>query len=190
VIIEGLSEDTLIARAREGDRRAQEALVRLYEHRVFGLIMRLVRNQEDARDILQDTMVKALMSLHMYDTSHPFRSWLYRIATNKSLDFLRRRQVETRTFARNGTDVRLEDLADTATPQDEEISKRLDWETVERCMAKIEPRMRATLFLRYKDGLSYKEIAHVLSMPMGTVKVMLHRGRLELKRLVRKEVGA
>ena len=178
----------LIAAAREGDRRAQEALVRLYEGRLYGHILRFVKNTEDARDILQETMVRALTQLDQFNPAHSFTGWLYRIATNKALDFLRRRKIEFRTFSYE-EDVPIDTVADTSVPGDEALAERLNWETVEECMARLDPRYRAVLFLRYKDGLAYREIAEALDIPMGTVKVLLHRGRNELKMLVRKEVG-
>jgi RNA polymerase sigma-70 factor (ECF subfamily) len=178
----------LIVAARDGDRRAQEALVRLYEARIYGHILRYVKNVEDARDILQETMVRALTQLDQFNPAHSFTGWLYRIATNKALDFLRHRKVELRTFTYE-EDVPIETVADQSVPGDEAIADRLNWETVETCMERLDPRYQAVLLLRYKDGLAYREIAEALEIPMGTVKVLLHRGRHELKRLVRKEVG-
>jgi RNA polymerase sigma-70 factor (ECF subfamily) len=174
--------------AREGDRRAQEALVRLYEARIYGHVLRLVKNTEDARDILQETMVKALTQLDQFNPAHSFAGWLYRIATNKALDFLRRRRIEFRTFTYE-EDMPIETVANGSVPGDEAIAEKLNWEMVETCMEKLDSRYKAVLFLRYKDGLAYREIAEALDIPMGTVKVLLHRGRNELKRLVRKEVG-
>jgi RNA polymerase sigma-70 factor (ECF subfamily) len=188
LVTDGENQRRLIEAARDGDRRAQEALVRLHEGKIYGHILRLVRNTEDARDILQETMVRALTQLHQFDPAHSFAGWLYRIATNKALDFLRRRKIEFKTFTYE-EDVPIETVADGAAPGDEIIAERLTWEMVEACMESLDPGYRAVLFMRYKDGLAYKEIAEALEIPMGTVKVMLHRGRNELKRLVRKEVG-
>jgi RNA polymerase sigma-70 factor (ECF subfamily) len=182
----GVEERALIAGAMDGDRASQEGLVRLYERRVFGLIVRMVGNREDARDILQETMVKALTSLHMYDASYSFTSWIFRIASNKSLDFLRRQKIELRIFAHDEED-RTDLFRDKATPMDEVIARKLDWDIFEGCMEKLDPRYRAALFLRYKDGLSYKEIGRVLTVPVGTVKTLLHRGRGELRELVREK---
>jgi RNA polymerase sigma-70 factor (ECF subfamily) len=178
----------MIEAARDGDRGAQEALVRLYEARIYGHILRFVRNTEDARDILQETMVKVLTQLDQFDPAHSFAGWIYRIATNKALDFLRRRKVELRTFTYE-EDVPIETVADRALPGDEVVAERLTWEMVEGCMGRLDPRYRMVLFMRYRDGLAYKEIAEALEIPMGTVKILLHRGRNELKSLVRKEVG-
>ena len=188
MLMEGLEERALIGRARDGDQVSQGRLVRLYERRVFGLIVRIVGNREDARDILQETMVKALTSLHMYDASYSFTSWILRIASNKSLDFLRRRKLELRIFAQNDED-RTDTIPDKATPIDEVIAQKLDWDIFEGCMQRLDPRYRAALFLRYKDGLSYGEIGRVLSVPVGTVKTLLHRGRGELKEMVREKLG-
>jgi len=180
---------TLIEGARRGDRASQEAIVRLYERRVYGLIVRLVGNREDARDILQETMVKALTSINRYDGSHAFTSWLMRIGANRSLDFLRRRKLETRIFVYEDDDRGIEDVPDTGTLVDETVTSKLDWAVVERCMEQLHPKYRTVLHLRYKDDLAYDEIARVLSIPMGTVTVLLHRGRLELKRRVLAEIG-
>jgi RNA polymerase sigma-70 factor (ECF subfamily) len=184
-----MNEIGLIEGARRGDRASQEALVRLYERRVYGLILRLVGNREDARDILQETMVKALTSISRYDGSYPFSSWLMKIGANKSIDLLRRRKVEVNLFAYEDDEHAIADVADPAAPADASLSDKLDWAIVEACMDKLEPRYRTVLFLRYKDDLSYEEIARVLSIPAGTVKILLHRGRIELKKQVLRELG-
>jgi RNA polymerase sigma-70 factor (ECF subfamily) len=184
-----LVEATLIEGARRGDRASQEAIVRLYERRLYGLILRIVGNSEDASDILQETMMKALTSINRYDGTYSFISWLMRIATNRSIDLLRRRKVEFKMFAYDDDEHSVEDVADPSAPADERLAEKIDWAVVERCMERLEPRYRAVLVLRHKDDLSYDEIARVLAIPMGTVKILLHRGRLELKRQVLKELG-
>jgi RNA polymerase sigma-70 factor, ECF subfamily len=184
-----MNEIGQIEGARRGDRASQEALVRLYERRVYGLILRLVGNREDARDILQETMVKALTSISRYDGSYPFSSWLMRIGANKSIDLLRRRKVEVNLFAYEDDEHAIDDVADPAALADASLADKLDWAIVEACMDRLEPRYRTVLFLRYKDDLSYEEIARVLSVPAGTVKILLHRGRIELKKQVLRELG-
>lgn len=182
------AEATLIEGARRGDRASQEAIVRLYERRAYGLILRLVGNREDARDILQETMMKALTSINRYDGSYSFVSWLMKIATNRSIDLLRRRKVEFKMFAYDDDDRGVQDVADSSPAPDAMMAEKIDISLVERCMEQLEPRYRAVLVLRHKDDLSYDEIARVLSLPMGTVKILLHRGRIELKRRVLKEL--
>jgi RNA polymerase sigma-70 factor (ECF subfamily) len=179
----------LIEGARRGDRASQEAIVKFYERRVYGLIVRLVGNREDARDILQETMVKALTGINRYDGSYSFASWLLKIGANRSLDFLRRRKLETRIFVYEDDDRGIDDVPAAGASVDETVTSRVDWAVVEHCLEQLQPKYRTVLHLRYKDDLTYDEIARVLSIPMGTVKVLLHRGRLELKRRVLAETG-
>jgi RNA polymerase sigma-70 factor (ECF subfamily) len=134
-------------------------------------------------------MMKALAGINRYDGSYSFRSWLMRIGTNRSIDFLRRRRVEFKVFAYDDDERSVEDAADPAPGADQALADKIDWTLVEHCMEKLEPRYRTILTLRHKDDLSYDEIARVLSIPMGTVKVLLHRGRIELRRLVMMEIG-
>ena len=201
-----LNETRLVEGAQCGDRASQEALVRLYERRVYSLILRLVENKEDARDVLQDTMIKALASIKTYDGRRPYASWLFRIATNKSLDLLRRRKLEFRIFEYEAPLEDMEDLLEgedagggtggqAAAGTDGDLAtaqaggKTIDSALVARCIDRLAPRYRTVLHLRYREDLAYKEIAEVLAIPIGTVKVLLHRGHAELKRQVLGELA-
>jgi RNA polymerase sigma-70 factor (ECF subfamily) len=186
--VEGINERDLILKARSGDGAAQETLVRLYERKVFGLIVRMVGDREAGRDVLQDTFVKALTHLNQYSPGRSFQAWLFRIAANTAKDFLRRRRLEGR-YMTYEDELPLERLSGGPEPADVAVARKLTWEAVERSMESLPPRYRSVLHLRYREGLAYGEIAETLSLPMGTVKALLHRGRRELKRLVRKEVG-
>ncbi len=181
-------EAKLIQRALEGERCAQGELVRMYERRVYGLILGIVGNEEDARDLVQETMVKMLTNLYRYDATFPFDRWLMRIATNTTLDFLKRKRFEKKVFLPEDNLPR--EVADDASPSlDTIVAERITWQIVDRCMRDLPERYRAVLVLRYREGFSYSEIANSLSIPMGTVKVLLHRARELLKSRVIKEVG-
>ena len=183
-----LEERALIERAGKGDRAAQETLVMRYERRVYAMVLGMVRNPEDARDLVQETFVKALSNLHRFDFSARFPAWLMRIAANGTKDFLRRRGREDKIFAYETDDWSVEDLGTAKGKAEAALSARIDTGVVERCMGMLDPRYATVLTLRYRDGYAYKEISEILSIPMGTVKVLLHRGRLQLKRQVLKEV--
>jgi len=176
-------ERSLIEKARGGDRGSQEVLLSRYESRLFDLIMRIVRNREDAMDVLQDTMVKAIVNIDRFDPNRDFGKWLMRIATTTSLDHLRkqRRRANLRE--------RYHDLLTTRREPrvDAHLEERLTHEAVERAMGSLDPRYRSVLILRYRNDFSYAEIAEVLSIPIGTVKVLLHRAHRALKEAVRKE---
>ncbi len=176
---------SLIDKAKAGDRVSQEILLSHYEGRVFDLIMRIVRNREDALDALQDTMIKALLNLDRYDPERDFGKWLMRIATTTCLDLLRKRKREANL--RDGQDVL--SLASCDQPIDRSAAARLSCEAVERALGRLQPKYRTVILLRYRDEFSYAEIAETLAIPLGTVKVLLHRAHHMLRRLVGKEVN-
>jgi RNA polymerase sigma-70 factor (ECF subfamily) len=182
-------ERALIEKAREGDRASQETLVMRYERRAYALVLGMVRNSEDARDIVQETFVKALTNLHRFDLAASFPAWLMRIAANTAKDFLRRRGREDRIFSYETEDWTVEDFGTAKGAAEAALSARIDSGVVERCMDGLDPRYASVLTLRYRDGYAYREISDILSIPMGTVKVLIHRGRQELKRAVKREVG-
>ena len=182
-------ERTLVEKARAGDRASQETLVMRYERKAYALVLGMVRNSEDARDIVQETFVKALTNLHRYDLSASFPAWLMRIAANTAKDFLRRRGREDRIFSYETEDWSVEDFGTARGEAEAALSARIDSAVVERCMDGLDPRYASVLTLRYRDGYAYREISDILSIPMGTVKVLIHRGRLELKKAVKREVG-
>jgi RNA polymerase sigma-70 factor (ECF subfamily) len=184
-----LEERVLIEKAARGDRASQETLVMRYERRVFALTLGMVRNSEDARDLVQETFVKALTNLHRYDFSASFPAWLMRIAANSAKDFLRRRGREDKIFAYETDDWSVADLGTAKGAAEAALSARIDSAVVERCMAGLDPRYASVLTLRYRDGYAYREISDILSIPMGTVKVLIHRGRQELRKAVKREVG-
>ena len=182
-------ERALIEKARAGDRASQETLVMRYERRAYALVLGMVRNSEDARDIVQETFVKALTNLHRFDSTASFPAWLMRIAANSAKDFLRRRGREDKIFSYETDDWSVEDFGTARGAAEAALSARIDSGVVERCMDGLDARYASVLTLRYRDGYAYKEIGDILSIPMGTVKVLIHRGRQELKKAVKREVG-
>ena len=187
--VRAAEERALIEKAREGDRASQETLVMRYERRVYALVLGMVRNSEDARDIVQETFVKALTNLQRFDLAASFPAWLMRIAANSAKDFLRRRGREDKIFSYETDDWSVEDFGTARGTAEAALSARIDSGIVERCMDGLDARYASVLTLRYRDGYAYREISDILSIPMGTVKVLIHRGRQELKRAVKREVG-
>lgn len=176
-------ERELVRRCLARDERAYRDLVRIYQGPVTNLAWRITGNADDAAEVAQETFVRVLRSLHTYDPDRPLRSWLFKIAANLSLDLIRRRK--RRPLA-------LEDLGDEDAPAIEAVDTgplpdeglRIEW-AAERFAALVDElpaHYRAVLHLRYREELSYEEIAETLSIPLGTVKVRIHRAHEALKR--------
>ncbi len=177
-------ERWIIEKARLGDLQSQEVLLRHYEARVFDLILKIVNNYEDAKDLLQDTFVKAIINIRRYDTNYDFGRWLMCIAARTSFDFLRKKK-RLKTVDLELADYEESSVSPSFEPQ---LESKINNEMIIRCIESLDPRYRAVLFLRYRDDLSYAEISQALGIPMGSVKVLLHRAHQRLREMIGKEV--
>lgn len=168
-----------VRRARDGDDSAYAELLARHRDRVFSFLLRLLDSAQDAEDVAQETFVKAFSRLDSYDEARPFISWLFGIAHHGALDHLRAR----RPAALSLDDP--DDAPDPAAPgpgAEALAAAALDAALIERLLSALPPLYREPLLLRYKEELDIPEIARALSMPEGTVKVRLFRGRDMLKR--------
>lgn len=170
------------ARARSGDEDAFGELVRKYHERVFGVIYRMIQHAEDARELAQQTWVKAWQRLDSYKQESQFFTWVYRIAVNTTMD-------HTRRLARR-REVSLDDAPPGAEPK-----PAVDWtppagerpdaslanadvrRAFDAALASLSPEHKAALILREVDGLSYREIADVTRCRIGTVMSRIHYAR-------------
>lgn len=177
-------ERDLVARCLARDEQAYRELVRRYQRPVLNLAWRITGDAEEAAEVTQETFVRVLRSLGSYDPGRPLRSWLFKIAANLALDSLRRRKRRP---------VALEDLTDeegrppveavdTGPPPDAGL--REDWsrERFDALVHELPEHYQAILYLRYREQLGYDEIAEALGIPLGTVKVRLHRAHQILRR--------
>lgn len=177
----------IVRRARDGDVRAFETIMRHYERGIYNLMMRMVRDAETARDLTQEVFVRVHASLGRYDPIYPFSSWIYRVATNLCIDFIRKRKLSTVSLdaplSIRGEEVTREfpDEAPIASESLEDDERRA---LLEETMEKLPAPHRLVLVLRHQRDLSYEEIATALDAPLGTVKARIHRAREEFRRLL------
>ncbi|HMB71240.1 MAG TPA: sigma-70 family RNA polymerase sigma factor [bacterium] len=168
-----------ILRARRGDREAFGRLVRCYQRRIHGLGVRLLRDRDEADDLVQETFVRAWRALGRFDPERPFLPWLIRIATNRAMSLLEIRR-------RRPTEELGDSIPDSGpSPQEEAERKRLHRE-VRREVDCLPEDQRVVLILRASEDLSYREIAEVLGVPIGTVMSRLSRARETLRKRVRR----
>jgi RNA polymerase sigma-70 factor (ECF subfamily) len=182
----GADDAALVRRSLEGAPEACEALVRRYERPIYNLIVRLVRDPATAEDLAQDTFLKMFRALDTYDSRYRFSSWLFRIAHNTAVDYLRQRRllIASPTVDEDGEEHDPVDrLADTDGPSPERQVLRQELvAALDEAIDRLRPDYRAAVVLRYQEGLDYQEIAQVMDLPLGTVKTYLHRARRELAR--------
>lgn len=171
----------LVDRAKEDDQKAFAELMKRYRKPVYHLILKMVRNNDDAEDLTIEAFAKAFRNLSKFNPEYTFSTWLFRIATNNCIDFLRKKKLNTFSISNaykddNGDEVGMEIRDLNLNPQEETI-KTEKIEIVKGIVTKLPLKYQVLVRLRYFDELSYEEIAGELSAPLGTVKAQLHRAR-------------
>lgn len=180
-----IDEKKIIKRASAGDADAFEQLVLTYQTPIYNLCLRMTGNPEDAADLSQESFLKAWRSLGSFQFESSFSTWLYRLASNTCLDYLRsikRHPKVSLTVEDSDGETQMMDFPDTApTPEDAAISKEEN-ELLSRAMQELDEQQRQILTLRVVNDLSYAEIAEILSIKEGTVKSRLARTRDALRK--------
>ena len=173
----------IVRKVLQGDVNAFEKLVTEYEKGVYAIALRMTGNPEDASDMTQEAFIKAYNSLQSFRGDSKFSVWLYRIASNVCLDFLRSRSrkptVSLSVEDDEGEETQL-DVADESQSPELLLERSLTRDAVQRGLQALAPDYRQILLLREIQGLSYKEIADVLRIEVGTVKSRIFRARKRL----------
>ncbi|MCE2708301.1 MAG: sigma-70 family RNA polymerase sigma factor [Bacteroidota bacterium] len=165
----------------EKDQHAYALLMKRYKKAVYFMVLKMIRDADDAEDLTMEAFAKAFRNLERFKKDYTFSTWLFRIATNNTIDFIRKKKLRTLSLntslsddSGNPVSIDVEDREDN--PQDEFIkSQRM--EMVRMFVDKLPAKYRRLVQLRYFDELSYEEIAQELDKPLGTVKAQLHRSR-------------
>ena len=180
-------EQQLVSAARDGDMDAFEALVHLYEKRVFALTLRMCGNPEDAAEAAQEAFLAAWQGLAFFRGEASFSTWLYRLVSNACVDLLRRDGRRRASAGPSLDDEELNlDVPDPApSPQDAAERQELR-EEIERGLSALSPEHREVLILREIHQLRYDEIADSLSLDVGTVKSRISRARKQLRNFLLK----
>jgi RNA polymerase sigma-70 factor (ECF subfamily) len=179
-----LDETILVKKAKKGDKAALSQLVNIYSGKIYNLALRILRNKEDAEDILQETFLTVVEKLHTFDGRSGFFTWIYRIATNASLMKLRRKKL---VFQDIGDDTEYADSIEnrvfvdwTQDPSiniyDQEVKKKID-----EAVNKLSDIYRSVFVLRDIEGLSIKETSAILNITEENVKIRLRRARQFLR---------
>ena len=168
----------LIARGRQGDLAAFEALYDRYKGQVFRTALAITRDQDAAEDLLQECMVRLHRSLASLDDNQPLAPWLYRVTVNLCYNWLTRKRRWLQSL-----EEAVEWLSALPQPSPLQIVEQREVRTViEQAINSLSLDQRVTLVLYYLNGLSIEEVAFVLDCPLGTVKSRLHYGRQNLRR--------
>lgn len=182
-------EAALVERLRKGDGRALDELFRRHRDTAYGIAYRLVGSREDALDVVQEAFIHVMRGIQTFRGQSSFRTWLYRIVTHAALDYRRWRSL--RTSETLDVEAMVEPTASgpsQRTPQEEAAARDLR-QAIDKALMNISEKNRAALVLFAIEGMSYKEIADVLSISVGTVMSRIFNARQRLRELLETEIG-
>ncbi|GAB3277704.1 RNA polymerase sigma factor RpoE [Parahaliea aestuarii] len=186
-----VTDKQLVAKVKKGDSRAFDMLVLKYQHKILGLVSRYVHDADEVQDVAQEAFIKAYRALPNFRGDSAFYTWLYRIAINTAKNYL-----VSRSRRPPGSDVEVEDaeyyegggaLRDIESPEAALYGAELQ-AVVERAISELPDDLRTAVTLREFDGLSYEDIAEVMSCPVGTVRSRIFRAREAIDRQVKQQV--
>ena len=179
----------LVHAAQGGDKRAFAQLVSQYEQRVYNLARKMMRDQQDAEDVLQETFISVFRNLGSFHGDSSFSTWLYRIATNASLMKLRARKepplsLDEPIESDDGASALPREIVDWGITPEEALLSGETRAQMDAAIARLPETLRAVFVLRDIEGLSVQETADVLEISVPNVKTRLHRARLLLREML------
>ncbi|UCF63088.1 MAG: sigma-70 family RNA polymerase sigma factor [bacterium] len=170
----------LIELALGGDERAYESLLSRYRNLVYSIMLKMVRNKQEAEDLTQEAFMKAFSSLATFNDEFAFSTWLMKIASNNCIDFLRKRKLRTYSIHEpvQYKDEKIEiDIPDQDPSPERTLLQSERSRMIEETIQSLPERYRYVIILRHKEEKSYEEIAEIMNLPLGTVKAQIFRAR-------------
>jgi RNA polymerase sigma-70 factor (ECF subfamily) len=177
------TDEELVARSMGGDLDSFNQLVLRWERPIYALAYRVIGREEDARDVAQETFLRAFRALGGFKGQAKFSSWLYRITLNLCRDWIRRERRAPIAPVPEGVDlIELASEAEPAETIEDLVSRRELGRAVARAMAMLPDEQRTAIVLKEYHGLTFQEIAELLDCPLSTVKTRLYQGLTVLRR--------
>ncbi|MGV8140130.1 MAG: RNA polymerase sigma factor [Mangrovibacterium sp.] len=177
----------LVEAALRGEEKAFARLLSKYKDAIYYMLLKMVNNKSDAEDLTIEAFGKAFKNLHQYSPNYAFSTWLFKIASNNCIDFLRKRRgvlisiENSQEGSENDQPVKLKSIDPDPEQKMIRIQKAI---LLRRIVRRLKPRYRMLVELRYFREYSYEEIAHELKLPLGTVKAQLFRAREMLFKMI------
>lgn len=175
------TDEELVRRAQQDDERAFGALVTRYESKVYSLAMKMLRNPEDAEDVLQDTFLRAYRGIKSFKGNSTFSTWIYRITANSALMRLRKKQLPQVSIEDSDERETPISIVDWAPGPVEQLLNQEMQRVMDEAIEALPPEFRQVFILRDVEELSNADVAEILDLSVAAVKSRLHRARLKVR---------
>ncbi len=182
----------LVEQALGGEEAAYQALVEKYERALHYHIHKMVRRRAVVEDLVQESFIKAFEALESYSARYAFSTWLYKIATNHTIDYLRKKKLKTRSIdepIRTKEGEMSYQVPDATYRPDKHVVEDQRKALIQEAIDRLPPKYYRVIVLRHQQELSYQEIADELDLPLGTVKAHIFRARELLNKYLRSKRG-
>lgn len=175
-----LEDDKYVEEALAGKEESYTKLVDKYQKPIYFHIRKMIKEVELVEDLVQEVFMKAFHNLSSYSNEYAFSTWLYRIATNHTIDYLRKKKLQTlsinQPYSTKDGEMEIQ-LPDETFATDEPVMKKQRKDIVQQAIANLPEKYKAVIEMRHMEEKSYQEIAEVLDLPLGTVKAHIFRAR-------------
>ncbi|MDE0316799.1 MAG: sigma-70 family RNA polymerase sigma factor [Candidatus Poribacteria bacterium] len=181
-----IDDEMLVAQFKSGSQKAFDELMKRYERRIFGYLLRSVRNYEDAEDLTLEVFFKAYRALDSWEPKAKFSTWLYTIASNLAIDY-HRSKARQPVYVFEDEDVIEARLVatDISSNPEKQLEEKERGRIIREAVDELSSKQKAVFMLTRYEGLQIREVAEALGMAEGTVKIHLHRAMKKLQTLLR-----
>ena len=177
----------LVQKALKGDEKAFARLLSRYKDTIYFMLLKMLNNRSDAEDLTLEAFGKAFKNLHQYSPTYAFSTWLFKIASNNCIDFLRKKKGITISLENDNDQIESNEATKIKSKDlnpEEKLIRKQKAILLHKVVRRLKPHYQTLVELRYFNELSYEEIAKELDLPLGTVKAQLFRARQMLFKLI------
>jgi len=178
--LENLTDEKLVELIRTQNQELYSTIIRRYQQKISHYLRKFVHNHDELEDVLQDVFIKAFRNLNDFDKSKRFSPWIYRIAHNEALNFLKKNHKQQLSLDQEDIQI-----LDTTADIKQSVDSILNRTAVENALSQIKIKFQEPLILYFFEQKSYEEISEILHIPTSTVGTLISRGKIQLKELLK-----